>query len=87
MSGPLPALPENPTQGDGTLLLALDALAASDYTHSWTLVNEAIEQGISWDTGKAEALNLRGTYKFVILLLPLRSAKFLLLNKDAVLGS
>ncbi|KAI0755697.1 ADP/ATP carrier receptor [Fomes fomentarius] len=63
---PLPELPENPTTGDNTLILALEALGASDYAHAFTLVNEAIEQGISWDTGKAESLNLRGTFKFLM---------------------
>ncbi|KII84825.1 hypothetical protein PLICRDRAFT_94959 [Plicaturopsis crispa FD-325 SS-3] len=63
---PLPALPENPTTGDNTLILALEAHAAADYAHSVTLVNEAIEQGISWEVGQAEALNLRGTYKFLM---------------------
>ncbi|KAI0702378.1 ADP/ATP carrier receptor [Cerioporus squamosus] len=63
---PLPELPENPTTGDNTLILALEALGASDYAHAFTLVNEAIEQGISWDQGKAEALNLRGTFKFLM---------------------
>lgn len=58
-----PALPEEPSQGDLTLDLALDALDASNYIHSLTLVNEAMEQGISTDVGKAEALNLRGTFK------------------------
>ncbi|TFK94478.1 ADP/ATP carrier receptor [Polyporus arcularius HHB13444] len=62
----LPELPENPTTGDNTLILALEALNASDYAHAFTLVNEAIEQGISWDQGKAEALNLRGTFKFLM---------------------
>ena len=47
--------------------LALEALAASDYPHVVTLVNESIEQGISWEAGRAEALNLRGTFKFVNL--------------------
>lgn len=61
--GPLPTLPENPTTGDNTLLLALQALAAADYPHALSLVNEALTQGISWDAGKAEALNLRGTFK------------------------
>ncbi|KAF7789169.1 hypothetical protein EIP86_000106 [Pleurotus ostreatoroseus] len=63
---PLPQLPENPSQGDNTLILALEALAAQDYPHSVTFVNEAIEQGISWDAGKAEALNLRGTFRFLM---------------------
>ncbi|PBK59471.1 mitochondrial outer membrane translocase receptor TOM70 [Armillaria solidipes] len=61
-----PTLPENPSQGDNTLLLALQALDASDYAHSVSLVNEALEQGISWPIGKAEALNLRGTFKFLM---------------------
>ena len=61
--GPLPTLPDTPTTGDNTLLLALQAVTAQDYKHSFTLVNEAIEQGISWNAGKAEALNLRGTFK------------------------
>lgn len=30
-----------------------------------TLVNESIEQGISWNEGKAEAFNHRGTFKFL----------------------
>ncbi|KAG6907504.1 hypothetical protein DXG01_008648 [Tephrocybe rancida] len=63
----LPTLPEGSSStGDNTLLLALQALEAADYTHSLTLVNEAIDQGISWDQGRAEALNLRGTFKFLI---------------------
>ncbi|KAI0821749.1 hypothetical protein BC628DRAFT_1412718 [Trametes gibbosa] len=62
----LPELPENPTTGDSTLRMALEALQASDYAHAFTLVNEAIEQGISWDAGEAEALNLRGTFKFLM---------------------
>ncbi|KAL1674312.1 hypothetical protein EV122DRAFT_269598 [Schizophyllum commune] len=61
-----PTLPEEPSTGDNTLLLALQATEAADYTHAVTLVNEALEQGISWDTGKAEALNLRGTFKFLM---------------------
>jgi import receptor subunit TOM70 len=64
ISGPLPTLPENPSTGDNTLLLALQALEAADYTHTFTLVNESLDQGISWNEGKAEALNLRGTFKY-----------------------
>ena len=63
-SGPHPTLPEKPSTGDETLLLSLQALAAADYKHALTLVNEALEQGISWDAGQAEALNLRGTFKY-----------------------
>ncbi|KAI0315497.1 hypothetical protein OF83DRAFT_1199927 [Amylostereum chailletii] len=62
---PLPALPDEPTTGDNTLILALQALAASDYPHAMTLTNEAIEQGLSDDHLKAEALNIRGTFKFL----------------------
>jgi import receptor subunit TOM70 len=62
---PLPSLPENPSTGDNTLILALEALGASDYAHSLSLINEAIDQGISWELGRAEALNLRGTFKFL----------------------
>ncbi|KAF9005200.1 ADP/ATP carrier receptor [Cyathus striatus] len=61
-----PALPEDPSTGDNTLSLALGALDAADYIHAVTLLNEAIEQGISTDAGKAEALNLRGTFKFLM---------------------
>ncbi|KAK7471044.1 TOM (translocase of outer membrane) complex component [Stygiomarasmius scandens] len=64
-SRPLPALPEDASQGDQTLILALQALEASDYNHAFSLVNEALDQGISWDVGKAEALNVRGTFKFL----------------------
>lgn len=65
LTGPPPTLPEEPSTGDQTLLLALQALEAADYTHALTLINESLEQGVSWDAGKAEALNLRGTFKFV----------------------
>ncbi|KAH7886688.1 ADP/ATP carrier receptor [Phlebopus sp. FC_14] len=61
-----PKLPETPTQGDQTLLLAIEALDAADYPHAFTFVNEALDQGVSWDEGRAEALNLRGTFKFLI---------------------
>jgi import receptor subunit TOM70 len=77
-TGPLPALPENPSIGDNTLIMALEALGASDYAHSFSLVNEAIEQSITWEHGRAEALNLRGTFKsvfFITLIVPeLRTA-------------
>ncbi|EIM84818.1 mitochondrial outer membrane translocase receptor TOM70 [Stereum hirsutum FP-91666 SS1] len=63
---PLPTLPEVPTTGDNTLILALQALEATDYAHALSFVNEALDQGISWDVGKAEALNLRGTFKFLM---------------------
>ncbi|KAJ2913263.1 hypothetical protein MD484_g7151, partial [Candolleomyces efflorescens] len=59
-------LPESPSTGDETLKLSLSALDAADYPHALTLVNEAITQGITWDAGKAEAFNLRGTFKFLV---------------------
>jgi import receptor subunit TOM70 len=58
-----PTLPESPSQGDQTLILAFDALHAADYAHAVTFVNEAIEQGITWKEGQAEAYNMRGTFK------------------------
>jgi import receptor subunit TOM70 len=65
---PILTLPETPSTGDETLLLAFQALQATDYAHAVTLVNEAIDQGIteSWSQGRAEALNLRGTFKFLV---------------------
>ncbi|KAJ7226889.1 hypothetical protein GGX14DRAFT_627391, partial [Mycena pura] len=62
---PLLSVGDSPTTGDSTLLLALDALSAEDYPHAFSLVNEALEQDISFDKGRAEALNLRGTFKFL----------------------
>ena len=58
-----PTLPENPSQGDQTLLLAFEAQTAADYAHAMSFASEAIEQGISWKQGQAEAYNMRGTYK------------------------
>ncbi|TCD70393.1 TOM (translocase of outer membrane) complex component [Steccherinum ochraceum] len=61
----LPTLPENPTTGDQNLLSAVQALAACDYAHSFSLINEALDQGLSNKTLEAEAYNLRGTFKFL----------------------
>ena len=62
-----PALPEaNPSQGDRTLQLAFEALAAKDFPHAFTLFNESLEQGLSTDEAKAEALNMRATFKFIM---------------------
>ncbi|KAF9788389.1 mitochondrial outer membrane translocase receptor TOM70 [Thelephora terrestris] len=63
---PLPPLPEEPTIADNALISALNALQVADYTHSWSFVMGALEEGLSNDTLKAEALNLRGTFKFLI---------------------
>ena len=61
--GPRPSFPEEMTQGDKTFELALDALDAKDYTHALSLVNESLEQGISFAQGKSYALNLRGSFR------------------------
>lgn len=65
---PLPELPESPSQGDQTLLLAFQALEARDYAHACTLAHESIDQGVteSWDVGRAQALTLRGTFRFLM---------------------
>ncbi|BGP29124.1 TOM (translocase of outer membrane) complex component [Rhodotorula toruloides] len=63
---PPPSLPTNPSQGDRTLQLAYDALDAKDFTHAFTFFNESIKQGISTSAGKAEALNMRATFKFIM---------------------
>lgn len=63
---PPPALPENASQGDNTLQLATDAVAARDYTHALTLVNEALDQGISTNIAHGYALNLRGSFRFLV---------------------
>jgi import receptor subunit TOM70 len=67
---PLPDVGDAPTTGDATLLLALQALAAEDYPHAVSFVNEALAQDISSEAHRAEALNLRGTFKCVYLFSP-----------------
>ncbi|KAJ3890111.1 ADP/ATP carrier receptor [Lentinula edodes] len=62
----LPALPEAPSEGDQTLIVSFKALEEHDYQRSFELINKALETGVSWDVGRSEALNLRGTYKFLI---------------------
>ena len=47
-----------------TLKLALAAFDASDFVHAMSFVNEWLKQGVSWNAGKAEALNMRGTFKY-----------------------
>ena len=63
-TGALPTLPESPSTGDNTLILALEALKAGDFAHAMTFGNESLEQGCSSDSLTAEALNLRGTFRF-----------------------
>lgn len=40
-------------------------MEARDYTHAFSLFNEALEQGINDTKLKARALNMRGTFKYV----------------------
>ena len=61
-----PSVPENPSQGDQTLDLAFSALNARDYHHAFTLFHEALEQDISTNEGKAAALNMRATFRFIM---------------------
>ncbi|BGP13028.1 hypothetical protein JCM10213_008019 [Rhodosporidiobolus nylandii] len=63
---PAPALPSNPLQGDRTLQLAHEALAAKDFPHALSLFNESLEQGISTAESRADALNMRATFKFIM---------------------
>jgi import receptor subunit TOM70 len=65
-SKPIPQLPENASQGDQTLILAYEAVAARNYPHAFSLFNESLEQGLSNEDLEAAALNMRGTFKFVI---------------------
>jgi import receptor subunit TOM70 len=65
-SRPAPEIPANASQGDQTLKLAYDAIEARDYPHAFSLFNESLEQGLSNEDLEAAALNMRGTFKFVI---------------------
>lgn len=66
-----PSLPENPTQGDRTLQLAFEALSAKSFHHAFTLFHEALlpltaSDAISTPEGRASALNMRATFKFIM---------------------
>ena len=63
-------MPGDSSIGDNALINALDALRAANYKHSWSFVIGSLEEGLSNDTLKAEALNLRGTFKSVYSLIP-----------------
>lgn len=67
-SRPHVVLPHNPTSGDRKLLQAQEALSESQFAQAHKLVNEALDSGLSgsWNEGLAEALNLRGTFKFLM---------------------
>lgn len=68
--------PENPTQGDEQLQLALDALDAKDYIHAHNLFQESLAHGdepntdpenaISSTQARALALNMRATFRFIV---------------------
>ncbi|KAG1838802.1 hypothetical protein DFJ58DRAFT_733622 [Suillus subalutaceus] len=52
---PTPArTPGEPSTGNNTLILALQALEAANYAHAASFVNKAMEQDISWETAKAK---------------------------------
>ncbi|BGP36980.1 TOM (translocase of outer membrane) complex component [Rhodotorula kratochvilovae] len=61
-----PALPAHPAQGDRTLQLAFEALSAKDFTHAFSLFNEALDQGVTSAPARAAALNMRATFKFIM---------------------
>ncbi|GAA6058375.1 hypothetical protein JCM3770_005282 [Rhodotorula araucariae] len=61
-----PPLPAHPAQGDRTLQLAFEALSAKDFTHAFSLFNEALDQGITSAPARAAALNMRATFKFIM---------------------
>lgn len=63
---PIPQLPDSPSQGDQTLIMAYEAVAACDYPHAFTLFSEALQQGLSTPDLEAAAYNMSGTFKFVI---------------------
>jgi import receptor subunit TOM70 len=62
----LPTVDDNSSQGDRTLVLGLQANQAGDYPHAMTLVGESIEQGLSSNQLKAQAHNMRGTFRFIM---------------------
>ena len=71
-----PSLPQIPSQGDQTLILAFQALDAGNYPHATTLFNEALIQGLSSPILEARALNMRATFRSVKLLLTLEGITY-----------
>ncbi|WFC98981.1 TOM (translocase of outer membrane) complex component [Malassezia yamatoensis] len=61
-----PSIPDDAEKGDATLKKAYEALQARDYPHALTLFGEAIDQGLSSKELESHALNMRGTFYFVI---------------------
>ncbi|KAG8952584.1 TOM (translocase of outer membrane) complex component [Tulasnella sp. 419] len=64
-TGPHPALPESPSRGDRILRMALEALDEKDYIRSYALIQEALNEGIRSSVGRAKAMNLRGTFRYL----------------------
>jgi len=65
-SHPRPPVPENPSQGDNTLQLAIEALDAGDYIHAMSFMTEAVAQEPSTPEGRGAALHYQGTFKFLM---------------------
>ncbi|GAA5915310.1 uncharacterized protein JCM6883_002394 [Sporobolomyces salmoneus] len=63
---PAPQLPSNPTTGDETYLLAHEALTAKSFAHAFSMYHESIVQGISSPQHRAQAYNMRATFKFIM---------------------
>lgn len=61
-------LPTEASDGDRKLLAAQEALSDSQFARTYELVTAALDAGLSesWREGLAEALNLRGTFKFLM---------------------
>ncbi|KAJ3966984.1 ADP/ATP carrier receptor [Lentinula raphanica] len=64
--GPGAEAGEAGSEGDRMLVEAFKALEENDYKRAWEMVNDALEKGVSWDVGRSEGLNLRGTFKFLV---------------------
>ncbi|KAJ3730742.1 hypothetical protein C8R42DRAFT_637411 [Lentinula raphanica] len=54
------------SEGDRMLVEAFKGLEENNYERAWESVNDALEKGVSWDVGRSEGLNLRGTFKFLV---------------------
>ncbi|EUC55777.1 outer membrane translocase receptor tom70 [Rhizoctonia solani AG-3 Rhs1AP] len=72
-------LPDYATAGDHQFLEAQEALHELQFAKAHQLVNAALDGGLSenWKEGLAEALNLRGTFKFLMGDTPGAKADFL----------
>ncbi|KAG6836957.1 hypothetical protein H0H93_000598 [Arthromyces matolae] len=59
--------PNHLTRADSLLLGALEAMRTADLANAYSLVDEALDLGlsISWRTGRAMARTLRGTFRYL----------------------